>query len=240
MANDIEAAELIGRPGPGYVSWITQPQKYQRRQTDVDPWENYKLPNPPRGVPPFGGSDSIPKEIVPTFEGGDHVHTQAAAHSELPSCPKQFHRRKYRTASGGKLTIGADCAGIGAGIMALKRVSPHSEVIFMSEQDDDTREQLRKLNPHAKSMRSNVLARPAAEDQHVDVYICGFPCQKNSYLNPKARRPGVDDDAKTGVLRRVIDYIKRARPKLFILENVRGLLSAQDLEGKYSTECSMT
>ena len=77
------------------------------------------------------------------------------------------------------LTVGADCAGMGSGIEAVLRVCPSANIVFASEKDDETRAHLLN-NFYIGDQRSDVSNRPARFDQHVDLYICGFPCQPYS------------------------------------------------------------
>ena len=58
---------------------------------------------------------------------------------------------------------------------------------------------------------------------HSDVISGGFPCQDFSILNP-VKRQGFASDRGT-LYRSFVEIVKRARPKLFIAENVKGMLS---------------
>ena len=77
------------------------------------------------------------------------------------------------------LTVGADCAGMGSGIEAIMKACPRSHVVFASEQDDETRKHLQN-NFFMSNQHSDVGDRPARHDTHVNLYICGFPCQPYS------------------------------------------------------------
>ena len=121
------------------------------------------------------------------------------------------------------ITIGADCAGMGSGIEAVMMACPRSHVIFASEQDDETRRHLQN-NFFVGHQRSDVSERPAHHDAHVNFYVCGFPCQP--YSTAGLRLGGKDERAP--VVFRIIDYLKKARPDAFILENVSGFLTADN------------
>lgn len=56
-----------------------------------------------------------------------------------------------------------------------------------------------------------------------DVVVGGFPCQDFSILNP-VNRKGFASERGT-LYRSFIDVIKRVRPKIFVAENVKGMLS---------------
>ena len=123
------------------------------------------------------------------------------------------------------LTVGADCAGMGSGIEAALRVCPSANIVFASEKDDETRAHLLN-NFYIGDQMSDVSSRPARFDQHVDLYICGFPCQPYSSAG---LRLGLDDE-RSSVVHRIVDFLKKARPEAFLLENVRGFLSANNGE----------
>ena len=73
-----------------------------------------------------------------------------------------------------------------------------------------------KLDP------SKVLADLGLESGQLDVLIAGPPCQS---FSTSGRRGSVQDE-RGRLLWRVIDYIDVFRPKTFVIENVRGLVSA--------------
>ena len=54
----------------------------------------------------------------------------------------------------------------------------------------------------------------------VDVLIGGFPCQD---ISINGKRAGING-ARTGLYRAMVEAIRRIRPKVFVAENVRGLL----------------
>ncbi|EJD65523.1 DNA (cytosine-5-)-methyltransferase [Scardovia wiggsiae F0424] len=70
------------------------------------------------------------------------------------------------------------------------------------------------------------------EGQHLDLIIGGPPCQAYSLVG-RAR----DENSMTGDKRNYLyvlyaEFLKRYRPKYFVFENVIGLLSAKDIDGK--------
>ena len=92
---------------------------------------------------------------------------------------------------------------------------------FASELDDPTREVLQKfVNP--EFMAADAICRTAAGDRPVDVYVAGFPCQPFSAIG--AREGFNDPRERYKVFFRLIKYIKTAKPSVFVLENVRGVL----------------
>lgn len=64
----------------------------------------------------------------------------------------------------------------------------------------------------------------------VDIIIGGPPCQAYSLVG-RAKGTGGDDDHRNYLYRLYCRFLKKYRPKMFVFENVPGLLSAND--GKY-------
>lgn len=87
-----------------------------------------------------------------------------------------------------------------------------------------------ELNPAAcRTYRKNLGVDIRCEDvwsaldtipQQADVLIGGFPCQD---VSVNGKRQGVNGK-RTGLYKAMIEGIKRAKPKIFIAENVKGLL----------------
>lgn len=67
-------------------------------------------------------------------------------------------------------------------------------------------------------------------DEEVDVVIGGPPCQAYSLVG-RAKGTGGDDDHRNYLYRLYCRFLKRYHPKMFVFENVPGLLSAN--EGVY-------
>lgn len=64
---------------------------------------------------------------------------------------------------------------------------------------------------------------PASEIPQHDVLVAGFPCQPYSIAG---LRQGLDDEKGRGqVFLSILDVLKKAQPKAFLLENVKGMLS---------------
>jgi DNA (cytosine-5)-methyltransferase 1 len=56
--------------------------------------------------------------------------------------------------------------------------------------------------------------------QTCDVVIGGFPCQD---ISINGKRAGIDG-SRSGLYRAMVEVVKRTKPKMFVAENVRGLL----------------
>ena len=78
----------------------------------------------------------------------------------------------------------------------------------------------------------DITSRKNEETPELDVYVAGFPCQPFSIAG---LGEGFNDGANRGkIFFYVLDYIRRKKPKVFILENVPGLVHRQ--HGKYHRE----
>lgn len=125
------------------------------------------------------------------------------------------------------LRIGTDCSGIEAPIEALHQLLyegelPYTEIdhLFSSEIDKWCKSSI-KANYSSKCIYDNMVDRDNEKVPEVDLYVCGFPCQPFSIAG---KRGGMSDPRGT-VIYSCIDYIKKRKPKYFILENVKGLMA---------------
>ncbi len=115
-----------------------------------------------------------------------------------------------------KLRIGTDCSGIESPIQALKKIKNiEIDHIFSSEIDKNARLSI-EANYKPKYLYEDMTKKRILEE--LDIYVCGFPCQPFSYCGS---RNGTADK------RCLFDYcvltIKQCKPKIFILENVKGI-----------------
>lgn len=119
------------------------------------------------------------------------------------------------------IRIGTDCSGIDAPVVAIKALGIPYEQVFACEADEDARITL-LLNHTPGRMYTDMSAeRPDLPD--MDVYCAGPPCQPFSRMGKR----GGSEQAGGTLLDSCIDVIIRKRPKIFILENVRGLITVQ-------------
>ena len=120
------------------------------------------------------------------------------------------------------LKVSTFCSGIGSAEEALKNLGVEHEVMFASEIDKYARQSY-DVNHDAKMM-INDMCEPdyVGEQYYSDLNISGLPCQAFSLAG---KRLGELD--KRGVL--FYDFyrwVKNQQPKVFVIENVKGLLSA--------------
>jgi len=97
------------------------------------------------------------------------------------------------------------------------------EVIWANEHNKAACRTYRK-NLGVKIKCEDVWAAIDSIPEHADVLIGGFPCQD---VSVNGKREGVNGK-RTGLYKAMIEGIKRAKPKVFVAENVKGLLMKDD------------
>lgn len=118
------------------------------------------------------------------------------------------------------LRVGTDCSGIEAPIVALRQLKVSFVHEFSSEIDRHCVASIR-ANYDPKILFGDMCQRKLKDVPDIDLYVCGFPCQPFSVAG---NREGVRDPRGT-IFWECVKLIKYKRPMMFILENVRGLLS---------------
>jgi DNA (cytosine-5)-methyltransferase 1 len=120
------------------------------------------------------------------------------------------------------IRFGSDCSGIDAPFYALKNILGKQyklKHVFASDIDKYAKQMF--LENHKTDIFFDDACIPGEKKPPVDIYFAGFPCQTFSIAG---KRAGFDDTRGT-VFFYCSDYIKKRKPPLFILENVKGLLS---------------
>jgi len=119
------------------------------------------------------------------------------------------------------MKIATVCSGIGSPEQALKELGIVHEIAFACEIDKYARQTyLANFTPN--QMYTDLTAEEWDKpEQYSDLFICGIPCQAFSLAG---KRLGELD--KRGLLfYDFYRYVKNQQPKVFIIENVKGLLS---------------
>ena len=124
------------------------------------------------------------------------------------------------------IKIATDCSGVGAPEQALKNLGIEHRTIFACEKDVYARTTY-LANHVCEKMFDDVTTRNNDGLESADLYIAGFPCQAFSIAG---HRKGFEDIRGT-IFFNCADYIRQHRPKVFIFENVRGLLSHDKPKG---------
>ena len=131
------------------------------------------------------------------------------------------------------IKIGTDCSGIEAPIEALKKICDtyglSFEHVFSSEIDKYALKYIR--DNHTPGVIFGDMTKRNIDDvPDIDLYISGFPCQPFS----RANKFKTDVDPRLNLFNNCLDVIINKKPKIFILENVKTLVTLND--GKYFQE----
>ena len=127
----------------------------------------------------------------------------------------KMHHTKKNT-----IKVGSDFSGVGAFNVALKRLNIDFEELFACDMDKYARQTFIHNHGQPNYYPADVYEREIP-DQSLDVYMTSPPCQAFSLAG---RRLGKED--KRGILFfNSLEFIEVNKPRFFIFENVKGLLS---------------
>lgn len=127
------------------------------------------------------------------------------------------------------IKVGSDFSGVGAFNQALIRLGIQHEEVFACDMDKYARETYIHNYGEPKYYPNNVYDREIPTES-LDIYMTSPPCQAFSLAG---KRLGKND--KRGVLFfNSLEFIEKNKPRYFIFENVKGLLS--DDNGKTFSE----
>ena len=118
------------------------------------------------------------------------------------------------------LRIGTDCSGIEAPIQALKKLKIKYSHEWSCEIDKHAQASI-KANYNPKILYDDITKRQISKLHDIDMYVCGFPCQTFSMAG---KRQGFED-ARGTIFFYCVKVIRKKQPNVFILENVKGLMS---------------
>ena len=131
------------------------------------------------------------------------------------------------------LKIGTDCSGIEAPIQALEKIcKKHAlkyEHIFSSENNQYAIDCLNE-NYKPNILYGDMQKRNVKDIPDIDIYVSGFPCQPFS----KANKFKTKVDPRLNLFENCLDVIIEKEPKIFILENVKTLVTLN--KGSYFNE----
>lgn len=126
------------------------------------------------------------------------------------------------------MKIGSLFSGYGGLDEAVKTVTG-GEVVWHCEWDDAPAKILEKNYPGIPNYR-DVSKVDFNQVEQVDILTGGFPCQD---LSLAGKRAGLKDGTRSGLWSEFFRAIETIKPRMVVIENVRGLLSADahsDLE----------
>ena len=118
------------------------------------------------------------------------------------------------------MKVGTFFSGIGSPEQALLNLSIKHEIEFACDIDKYARETYLK-NFDCKNMYEDITALDMKNLSYVDLLVFGFPCQAFSMAG---KRGGFEDTRGT-LFYDALRYLKEHKPRYFIAENVKGLLS---------------
>jgi DNA (cytosine-5)-methyltransferase 1 len=132
----------------------------------------------------------------------------------------------------GKLRVGSLFSGYGGLDLAVLNVLD-AEMAWHCEWEDAPSAILAKHFPDVPNYR-DVSKVDFTKVEAVDVLTGGFPCQD---LSLAGKRAGLKEGTRSGLWHEFARAIEELQPKLVVIENVRGLLSAKADNGmEYSQE----
>jgi len=118
------------------------------------------------------------------------------------------------------LKVGTDFSGIGSPEIALINLGINFKSMFACDYDKYAKQSY-LANHTTENFYDDITTRNQEETPYVDLYVAGFPCQAFSMAG---KRKGFDDTRGT-LFFDLLKYLKAQKPKYFILENVKGLIS---------------
>ena len=114
--------------------------------------------------------------------------------------------------------FGTDCSGIDAAWHALCKCTDNIDYRFASDISPRIREYLQHTTNPAV-VYDDLTTRDNDAAEAVDLYVAGFPCQSFSC---NGKRAGFEDERGLLIFH-IVEYLRRHPPKVFVLENVKGL-----------------
>lgn len=128
-----------------------------------------------------------------------------------------------------KINVGSDFSGVGAFNQALKRLKINYNEVFACDKNKHVRKTFLYNYNMPSSYPEDVYQRDIPTDP-LTIYVSSPPCQSFSIAG---KRLGKKE--KRGILFfNTLEFIKKNKPRYFIIENVKGLLS--DDNGKTFSE----
>jgi len=121
---------------------------------------------------------------------------------------------------GYRVRLGSGCSGMATKCMAFDALNVPYEHVFACERDKHM-QHFKLANHKPQQLINDIMTTEHLNAPAVDCYVGGFPCQPFSTMG----KHGGEADPRGCIVQHMIAYIKKALPRCFILENVRGLLT---------------
>jgi len=130
--------------------------------------------------------------------------------------------------AGVKVSLATDCSGMETPVMALRKLGVEVDHLFSCDVNKHVKQTIMANFP-PKVWYDDLTTRDNSRAEKADLYVAGFPCQP---FSSAGLQQGFSDKKGRGtVFFKVREYIEEAQPKVFVLENVSGLVRIQG--GKY-------
>lgn len=120
-------------------------------------------------------------------------------------------------------TIGSLFSGYGGLELALHRIFPNAQTLWVSDIEPGPRKVLAHRYPDAPNL-GDITKIAWDTVPRVNILCGGFPCQDVSHAG---RRAGLRAGTRTGLWASMLEGIATLRPDFVLAENVRGLMSAR-------------
>lgn len=119
-----------------------------------------------------------------------------------------------------KIKVGSDFSGVGAFDQALQRLNIDYETIFACDMDKYARQVYGLVYGEPKYYPDNVYNRNIPKEP-LDIYMTSPPCQSFSLSGKRLGK----EDVRGVLFFNSLEFIRENKPRYFIFENVKGLLS---------------
>ena len=128
----------------------------------------------------------------------------------------------FKMHASGPISVGSDCSGWGSEVYALKLLGLNINHRFACDVAKPSKTIIFN-NCKPKVWYDDCMIRDNRKTPSVDVYVAGFPCQP---FSSAGKNNGIND-ARGTIFDGIFDYIRRRTPTIFVLENVKNLLSSK-------------
>jgi len=119
------------------------------------------------------------------------------------------------------LSVATDCSGMETPIMALQNLGVEVNHVFSCDVNKHAKATIMANYP-PKIFFDDLTQRDNAKAPAADLYVAGFPCQP---FSTAGLQQGFSDARGRGeIFWHVRDYLEQKKPKVFVLENVSGLV----------------
>ena len=123
--------------------------------------------------------------------------------------------------------LGSDCSGLSSDFLALKMCGIPVEGVFISEIDSSKLAMSKAMHARfgcSPKVTGNIETRDPDMTPQVDLYVTGPPCPPYSSAGKKK---ALRDD-RGAVLIHSLKYVVMRRPRVLVLENVKGLTHSKN------------